>query len=271
MRFLFLNQYFPPDPAPTGVLLRELADDLAGHGHAVDFVASRQSYRAVAQHRWRLIRELWALLRMLIDGWLSPRPDVVISASSPPCLLVVATLVAMGQRAKSVHWIMDLYPEIAVALGEVPMNALTRGIFRLMGFSYRRAAQVVALDEDMAQRVRRHGVVPAVIRPWVFESVLAQPQPFVEAQRPWTWIYSGNLGRAHEWETLLAAQAMIEQRDPEIRVAVPRWRTLLAGSPSARRTARPPAVRLAAVRGGDGITPGAAPLRGLCRDAVARS
>jgi hypothetical protein len=35
---------------------------------------------------------------------------------------------------------------------------------------------------------------------------------------PWRWIYSGNLGRAHEWEPLLAAQRILEDRDPEIRL-----------------------------------------------------
>jgi colanic acid biosynthesis glycosyl transferase WcaI len=27
---------------------------------------------------------------------------------------------------------------------------------------------------------------------------------------PWTWLYSGNLGRAHEWQTLLDAQHLLE-------------------------------------------------------------
>jgi hypothetical protein len=35
---------------------------------------------------------------------------------------------------------------------------------------------------------------------------------------PWTWLYSGNLGRAHEWETLLAAQAVLEKRGLDIRL-----------------------------------------------------
>ena len=34
----------------------------------------------------------------------------------------------------------------------------------------------------------------------------------------WTWIYSGNLGRAHEWETLLRAQQWIEQRGVDARL-----------------------------------------------------
>ncbi len=218
MRVLFLNQYFPPDPAPTGILLRELADDLAARGHSVDFVAARAEYRGAQKQGGRTRREMTALFRMLLAGMRRPRADVVIAASSPPCLSFVAGLVALWHRAAAVHWIMDLYPEIAVELDEISEGALSRNVTRAMGWTYRRAAQIVVLDEDMALRLRKYGVEPAIVRPWLFASVLARPVPAIGPSAPWTWIYSGNLGRAHEWETLLAAQAIIEQRDAEVRL-----------------------------------------------------
>ena len=218
MRVLFLNQYFPPDPAPTGILLRELADDLSARGHAVDFVAAREEYRGAQRKGGRTRREMTALFQMLIAGMRRPRADVVIAASSPPCLSFVAGLVALWHRAKAVHWIMDLYPEIAVELGEISDGVLSRNVARAMGWAYRRAARVVVLDEDMAERLRKYGVEPVIVRPWLFASVLARPVPATAPTSPWTWIYSGNLGRAHEWETLLAAQAIIERRDGEMRL-----------------------------------------------------
>jgi len=232
MRVLFLNQYFPPDPAPTGVLLRELAEELERAGHAVDFVAARQDYRAAQGRGGRMMREAKALARMLLDGLRKRRADVVVSASSPPCLLVVATLIAVWHRARSVHWIMDLYPEIAVALGEVRAGFVSRMIGRAMGWCYRRASRVVALDADMAARLRRYGVECAIIRPWVFAPVLkqlavARGEPGAE----WTWLYSGNLGRAHEWETLLQVQAILEKRAAGVRL-------LFQGGGPAREAAR---------------------------------
>ena len=238
MRVLFLNQYFPPDPAPTGVLLRELADEVERAGHAVDFVAARQDYRAGQKKGGRMVREAKALGRMLLDGLRRPRADVVVSASSPPCLLVVATLVAAWHRARSVHWIMDLYPEIAVALGEVRAGFAARLIERAMGWCYRRAARVVVLDEDMAARLRRYGVESAVIRPWVFAPVLQQLAAARDGRAgEWTWIYSGNLGRAHEWETLLAAQAILEKRGAGVRL-------LFQGGGPARAAAQARAAEL---------------------------
>lgn len=219
MRVLFLNQYFPPDPAPTGVLLAEVAEELKRAGHTVDFVAARQEYRSGQQQSGRLRREAVALLRMLWDGLRRPRAEVVISATSPPCLLVVATLIARWHGARSVHWIMDLYPEIAVALGEVRAGIFARSIRAVMGWCYRDAARVVVLDEDMAALLRRHGVEPQIMRPWVFAPLLPRlAAARTEPDSEWTWLYSGNLGRAHEWETLLAAQAELEQRGAPIRL-----------------------------------------------------
>ena len=219
MHILFLNQYFPPDPAPTGVLLRELADRLETVGHTVDFVAARQDYRAGQGGGGRMRREMAALGRMLFDGLGRRRPDVVLSATSPPCLLFVATLIALWHRAKSVHWAMDLYPEIAVALGEIRAGLLSRLLQKAMHWAYRQARAVVVLDEDMAARLRGYGAHPEIIGPWVFSTLIPQVRrDAAEPETPWTWIYSGNLGRAHEWETLLAAQAILEKRDSGIRL-----------------------------------------------------
>jgi len=219
VRILFLNQYFPPDPAPTGVLLQELAEQMRAAGHTVDFVAARQDYRAGQRRGGRMAREALALGRMWLDGLRRPRPDVVLSATSPPCLLLVGAFLAWWHRARSVHWVMDLYPEIAVALGEIRDGMLARTLRALMGWAYRRCAAVVVLDDDMVQRLRSTGARLEVIRPWVFSSVLEVLARTAAAPQPsWTWVYSGNLGRAHEWETLLAAQALLEQRKAGIRL-----------------------------------------------------
>jgi glycosyltransferase involved in cell wall biosynthesis len=213
MRILFLNQYFPPDPAPTGILFRELADDLESHGHSVDFVDAGIDYRATQKKGGRMKRELASLWRMLREAKARLRADVVVSGTSPPLLAVVADRVARAHRARHFHWAMDVYPEIAVALGEIKGGSLiAKGTTWASGRAYRRAAKIVALDADMAALFQRHGVESEIIRPWVFKSVLEKITPPTPPSGEWTWIYSGNLGRAHEWETLLSAQAILEAR-----------------------------------------------------------
>ena len=232
MRILFLNQYFPPDPAPTGILFREVADEFARLGHEVDFVDAGQDYRA-AQSGGRMKRELSALWRMLREGRARRRPDVVVSGSSPPCLGVVADRVARKHRAAHIHWAMDMYPELAIELGEIRRTSL---VAKITGWAmrgvYRRAKSVIALDDDMASRFRAQRLTPLCIRPWVAQRSGASADVAAEPGSPWTWIYSGNLGRAHEWETLLAAQALLEARGVDARLLFqgggPSWKAAQA-------------------------------------------
>lgn len=221
MRFLFLNQYGPPDPVPTARLLGELAERLRARGHEVAIVSQKESYHGrPAQGGGRLRRELGALGAILRAGW-SPRggrPDVVLSLSSPPGLLVVAVLLAWRHRARLAHWAMDLYPELALALGETGSGAAFRGLRWAMGQAYRRCALVIALDEDMRAHLRStYGITNVrVLEPWPpadCERQIADAGTRAnEADAPWTWLYSGNLGRAHEWRTLLDAQRLLEAR-----------------------------------------------------------
>ena len=217
MHILFLNQYFPPDPAPTGALFADLAADLVKQGHTVALAAARQEYRgAAAKHSSRLVREGTALVRLLLDGCRQPRPDIVISGTSPPLLLLAATAIAWWHRARSIHWAMDLYPELAIELGEVSRGPVAGLLTQMVAWCYRRTSTIVALDEDMRDHLRRYGVEAAVIRPWVIREL--EPVVAHAPTDPWTWIYSGNLGRAHEWATLLDAQKILEQEEPDIRL-----------------------------------------------------
>jgi glycosyltransferase involved in cell wall biosynthesis len=66
----------------------------------------------------------------------------------------------------------------------------------------------------MAARLRSYRVNAAVVRPWVFAEVIKQAAAalHIRPKPEWTWIYSGNLGRAHDWATLLEVQAILEAR-----------------------------------------------------------
>jgi hypothetical protein len=187
---------------------------MQARGHEVEFISASQDYRSAKKNRRRMVREFLALGSIFMRAWRTRRPDVVISGTSPPCLLVAAALCAIRHGAKSAHWLMDMYPELAVALGEVRPGFVSRVIGSLMGWAYRRSGLVVALDEDMAARLKEYGVSAEIVPPWVLDPLMkAAPTSPVEPDAEWTWIYSGNLGRAHEWETLLQIQVLLEQKN----------------------------------------------------------
>jgi colanic acid biosynthesis glycosyl transferase WcaI len=220
MRLILLNQYAPPDPSPTARLIGELADALRTDGNQVIVVASSQSYRVRARGpAARLFRELKALSELFWKVLTTGRADVILSTSSPPGLLVIATLLSRLKGARSVHWALDLYPELALALDSGVPKWLESALYSVVRLCYRTAATVVCLDKDMQDHIERfYGVRSEVIQPWLLYELGSIRSAALEypPQEPFVWLYSGNLGRAHEWETLLDAQRALEDRGRNI-------------------------------------------------------
>ncbi|PAW79555.1 MAG: hypothetical protein B9S32_03185 [Verrucomicrobia bacterium Tous-C9LFEB] len=220
MNLLFLNQYGPGDPSPTARLLRDLEADLTAQGHHVAVASASTDYRQRPARGWRRWgREFLGLLRILRRAtFTSPRPEVVISFSSPPGLVVLGALVAARHGARSIHWALDLYPDLALTLGELSPGPLARSVAHAMRWAYRRTDRVVTLDADMQARLRQKGVESEIIAPWtpIAEPVTVDATP---AATPF-WLYSGNLGRAHEWETLLEIQQRVEAQHPTLELVI---------------------------------------------------
>jgi colanic acid biosynthesis glycosyl transferase WcaI len=228
MRILILNQYAPPDEAPTAKLIGHISQSLSRAGHEVTIIGANQSYRRKrSKTENRIIRELSALAEIFHKAVRSENPEVILSTSSPPGLLVIARLLAVIKRAKSVHWALDLYPELALVLGRKLPRLLEGLLYWVTGVCYRRTSRVVTLDGDMQRHIRgRYGVVSDVIRPWLLNDNF--PAKFnYPPKEEFTWLYSGNLGRAHEWRTLLEAQRILEEHKLPIKLVFqgggPEW------------------------------------------------
>ncbi len=212
MKILLVNKYAPPDPSPTAKLLADLATAFEADGHQVHYAAVAADYhRRQAGGIGRWLSELGSLFKLGAATFFSPRPELIIALSSPPCLLLVAALAASWHRCRLIHWVMDLYPEIAVALGALPRPLAS--IFKfLMRPAYRRCERVVALDTDMQARLRHYGIKADVLPPWFPDEPPIIPETIKQmSSSDLTLLYSGNLGRAHEWQTLLEAQSLLEQ------------------------------------------------------------
>ncbi len=204
MKLLLLNQFDGQSSAPTGRILQELGDTLTADGHEIVVIATSDRYGKPVKGKARLLREAKAHLYLLWRGISQSKVDGVISLTSPAFLPVTASLIALRHQARHYHWAMDLYPEVALILGEpVPCPGFFR---RLMGLAYRHAAKVVALDEDMRDHIRStYGTDTAVIEPTPPEIEWPATQPSRRC-----WLYSGNFGRAHDIDILLDVQKALE-------------------------------------------------------------
>src|SRR3954462_8526451 len=111
-------------------------------GHTVRIVSERAEYRGHhARTGSRLLRELKALAVIMRGSLRSkPRPDVILAISSPPCLLVAAALVARTRRVVLAHWALELYPDRAIASGELPPIGGSKRFRRFRRWAYKRCA-----------------------------------------------------------------------------------------------------------------------------------
>jgi colanic acid biosynthesis glycosyl transferase WcaI len=245
-KFVFVNRYFDPDQSATSQMLTDLAQGLVMRGLAVHVVCSRQLYTdasarlppretrsGVITHRVATTRfgraRLFgrgadyasfyfsaglALFRLLTAG------DVVIAKTDPPLISVIAAIIARLKRAALVNWQQDVFPEVATLLGSNPLprwlDALLR---RLRDSSLRRAKMNVLISNRMLQYFEERKIPASqlcVIENWADAKVI-KPKPARSSAlrarlglaNQFVVCYSGNLGRAHEFDTLVAAADML--------------------------------------------------------------
>ncbi|MES2310007.1 MAG: glycosyltransferase, partial [Verrucomicrobiota bacterium] len=207
---LILNQFSENDPAPTSRYLKEWADDLRSQGKKVQWISSSSSYRKSPRFfLFRILRDFSALLGLGIRGITALSPSLIITSSSPPGMLIMATLLKLWHRVPLIHWAMDIHPDLTFALGEkTPFRSFFK---KTMALCYPYCDRVLTLDEGMKNHLLKTYHVSALVTPlWPLHEISFFPK--VTPLAPPRWTYSGNLGKAHEWITLLETQHELEKR-----------------------------------------------------------
>ncbi len=149
-----------------------------------------------------------------------PAPDAVVCLTTPPFVGLLGLALRYLRGTRLVIWEMDVYPDVAADLGALSPHGLAcRILTRLGRFLRNRADVIIALGEDMRDRLIAGGVRPEVIRiaeNWADGSLLhGSPVPLGPEIR---LLYSGNLGLAHDVTTVEAAMAALRE-DPRFRFA----------------------------------------------------
>ena len=249
MRILLLNQFYPPDPAPTGQYLQDLAQVLTERGHEVKVLCSRRSYDGRQAYPKQTIesgtrvRRLAATgfgrrgfagkladygsfcgalaVTLLFDSW---RPDLILSLTTPPYLGLFGKMAAKRHNCRHASWVMDLYPDVMFAHGMARKHGvLYRWLERLTRYQLRGSHVIVALGPTMAQRISRYAEsnvtwLPvgsdAGLSPWPEETVIP-----IRGERGWkqgelVLLYSGNMGLGHRFGEFLEAAGTFGKSGP---------------------------------------------------------
>lgn len=248
MRIIFVNRFYWPDEPATAQLLTDLAEALAARGWTIDVVTSMPAAKAAPSRELRSgvrIRRIpgsrWGrhnLAGRVLDfatflcgtwwrlAWNLRRGDVVVAMTDPPMLGLVLSTVCWLKSARCLHWIQDVYPEVATTLsGSRGVRLLGIPLRWLRNLSWRGSAGCVALGNDMADLIAGAGVDAAhiaIIPNWAPAGLEPQPPAAALAyRRMWglegkfVAVYSGNLGRVHDLFPVLAAAQQLQDH-PEI-------------------------------------------------------
>jgi glycosyltransferase involved in cell wall biosynthesis len=246
-RLIFVNRYYAPDQSATSQMLTDLAGGLVRQGFDVHVICCAQLYddpaarlarcenlAGVTVHRIATTRfgrrRLsgraidyasfyiscgYHLLKLL-------RPaDVVVAKTDPPLVSLVCAAAVKLRGGALITWQQDVFPEIASLLSSNPLphwlDALLR---RARDASLRFAKMNVVIGNRMMQYFVRNGIPPAqlcVIENWADAEKVIPKLTGASSLRArlglidrFVVCYSGNLGRAHEFGTLLTAAKALE-------------------------------------------------------------
>jgi glycosyltransferase involved in cell wall biosynthesis len=250
---VILNQYYVPDVASTGHLLHELAENLAERDLEVSVISSRPSYgpretwqpcplreytngvRVTRMITTRLSKD--NLVGRVLNSltFLAPltfrmifrrrRPEVFLYTTNPPYLGVIGAFVSMVRRHPYVVLLHDSYPQLATWVGKIRGGGfIERTWHRVNRIIYKRARETIVLCKAAKTLVcDTYGVDPErvhIIHNWADgkklhpipkpESVFAEQYGLI---RPFTLLYSGNLGLYYEFETVLAAAESLSEEE----------------------------------------------------------
>ncbi len=232
-RILFFQRSVPPDHSAAGALLFDLAKALEQRGWEVWIAGTRADPKVAKSEtldgvhfvrslapgiskqslRSRALALPATWLAMLRAAQACPRPDVLVTMTDPPLSVCAGAILSRLTRSRHVHWCQDLYPQVAVAAGMLrPQGAIARALEWTALHGLRDCAAVVVVGRCMQERLARSGITSHLMTNWSRLAPLDTPPP----PDGFRILYSGNLGRAHDFEGLQAAARLTESGRADI-------------------------------------------------------
>lgn len=229
MKLVFLNQYFPPDEAPTGLMLEAVAEECHRQGHEVTILCTQGGYAETSvemrEHPFEVVRLRstrfgrmgavgkicdYAIYYLKVAFALFFRvnhPDRVVALTTPPFLSLLAKL----RGVEHAHWVMDLYPDVMIAHGMLrDKSILARLLSGLTSWGFSGSQGVLSLGEDMVDRLSKyHDGRNQCVPLWATTSEEVVDSSWRE-EHGWSEdevivMYSGNMGLGHRFDEFIQA------------------------------------------------------------------
>jgi colanic acid biosynthesis glycosyl transferase WcaI len=190
MRIVIISLVYPPEHAPAGIMVAELATELTRAGHEVTVLTGFPSHpagrlfpgwkarllsREQTEGAFTLLRclhsfvprfgalgKLWYHFTFAASsfwaGLWAGHFDVLVLQSTPAFCGPAAILLASIKRAKAFYWVHDIHPESAINVGLLKEGALSALMKATDSWVCRRASLVATMTEDMREVLLARGL-----------------------------------------------------------------------------------------------------------------
>lgn len=209
-RLTIVTQWFPPEQAPFGRMMQELAVDLVARGWEVTVITGFPNHPAGKvfegyRKRWLQVEEeggvrvlrVWLatsavrsvpariatfLSFTVSSSWRAlrePPGGVLFAVLQPLSVGLTLPLVARLRARRLVFNIQDLHPDTQIRLGMVRQRWLIAVLHRLERFAYRHCAALTCICSPFAQHAVARGADPARVRiiPNWIDTQRIRPEP----------------------------------------------------------------------------------------------
>jgi colanic acid biosynthesis glycosyl transferase WcaI len=251
---VFIEQFYYPEGWGGAQIPRDITIEFARAGFQVSVYCGSDQYvsagsecaisparfgvaikhipRYALPHRFgrRMLAQIWFCVLTAASIILRPKPSVFVVQTNPPLMVVAASWIAAIFRKPLVIIAQDIYPEVMIAHGMIKRESIFgRMLTAVFRGAYRRAKCVVSLGPKMTARLIEKGVIEShtcEIANWATGDLTLIRGPTNEIVRDWglsgkfVLLYSGNLGIAHDAQTMVRAVALVKPTIPNLRLVI---------------------------------------------------
>ncbi|MDB9468389.1 glycosyltransferase family 4 protein [Dolichospermum circinale CS-539/09] len=236
-----LTQYFYPSNAATAQLMTDLAKGLYEHNYNLNIFTGTKSNLDVPDFltQFKIIRafspiksstSIFSKISSSIFFLLGAVAYVIFNlpgnvplliASNPPYAGILGILFNIVRRGKYYFLLQDIFPESAAMSGIMKQNSILYRFFsKLIYLTYKYSEYIIVLSTSMQEFLEKKypDLKPKikVIENWAIEDIpivskaennFAQQH---ELDEIFTVLYSGNMGRLHDIETITEAAKILK-------------------------------------------------------------
>ncbi len=243
MRVLLVSQYFTPEITAAAARMHGFAEGLARRGHEAEVICEVPSHPAgvvapgygghFVEHRAMDgfdVRYVWVRAtpskatraRLLnyasfgvsasLTGAVRPKPDVIVASSPPLPVGNVGATLAFRHRVPWVLDVRDLWPDVALVVGEVKEGPLVAVVRKMEQRLSRSASAITCTTQTFKAEIEARGGDGKVTQ--ISNGTTARflsagdeepDRSLIGDDERFTWTYAGNLGLAQGLDAAVRA------------------------------------------------------------------